>query len=124
MTATPLRHSAFLLKEIYASVFAVGAMFAAIGAVLVAPIRQAHYLMGLDPLLLSFIVVYHWRPWQRSRHRGGGYYHRHERWHYLGILFADIGKDDFHNAGRLCIDLSASRIVWDDVKMMRGCLRR
>jgi branched-chain amino acid transport system permease protein len=25
--------------------------------VLIAPIRQAHYLMGADPLLLSFIVV-------------------------------------------------------------------
>jgi len=40
-----------------AAVFAVGAMFAAVGAVLVVPVRQAHYLMGLDPLLLSFIVV-------------------------------------------------------------------
>ena len=27
------------------------------GAVLVVPIQQAHYLMGHDPLLLSFIVV-------------------------------------------------------------------
>ena len=27
------------------------------GAVLVVPIQQAHYLMGLDPLLMSFIVV-------------------------------------------------------------------
>ena len=45
------------VEKIYAYVFAVGAMFAAIGAVLVVPIRQAHYLMGLDPLLLSFIVV-------------------------------------------------------------------
>ena len=26
-------------------------------AVLIVPIQQAHYLMGLDPLLLSFIVV-------------------------------------------------------------------
>jgi branched-chain amino acid transport system permease protein len=25
--------------------------------VLIVPIRQAHYLMGLDPLLLSFITV-------------------------------------------------------------------
>ena len=45
------------VTRIYALVFAVGAMFAAVGAVLVVPIRQAHYLMGLDPLLLSFIVV-------------------------------------------------------------------
>ena len=29
----------------------------ALGAVLVVPIQQAHYLMGHDPLLLSFIVV-------------------------------------------------------------------
>jgi branched-chain amino acid transport system permease protein len=40
-----------------ASVFAAGAMLAALAAVLVVPIQQAHYLMGLDPLLLSFIVV-------------------------------------------------------------------
>jgi branched-chain amino acid transport system permease protein len=45
------------VERVYAMVFAAGAMLAAIGAVLVVPIRQAHYLMGLDPLLLSFIVV-------------------------------------------------------------------
>jgi len=45
------------VKKVYAIVFAVGAMFAAAAAILIVPIRQAHYLMGLDPLLLSFIVV-------------------------------------------------------------------
>ena len=45
------------IERVYAFVFAAGAMLAAIGAVLIVPIRQAHYLMGLDPLLLSFIVV-------------------------------------------------------------------
>ena len=43
--------------RVYAAVFAVGAMLAATAAVLIVPIRQAHYLMGLDPLLMSFIVV-------------------------------------------------------------------
>lgn len=43
--------------RVYGFVFAAGAMLAAIAAVLIVPIRQAHYLMGLDPLLLSFIVV-------------------------------------------------------------------
>lgn len=43
--------------RVYAVVFALGAMLAAIAGVLIVPIRQAHYLMGLDPLLLSFIVV-------------------------------------------------------------------
>jgi len=33
------------------------AAIAAIAAVLLVPIQQAHYLMGLDPLLMSFIVV-------------------------------------------------------------------
>jgi len=42
---------------VYGLVFAAGAMLAALGAVLIAPIRQVHYLMGLDPLLMSFIVV-------------------------------------------------------------------
>jgi branched-chain amino acid transport system permease protein len=43
--------------RVYAGVFAFGAMLAAVAAVLIVPISQAHYLMGLDPLLLSFIVV-------------------------------------------------------------------
>jgi branched-chain amino acid transport system permease protein len=45
------------VDRVYAGVFAAGAMLAAIAAVLIVPIRQAHYLMGLDPLLLSFVVV-------------------------------------------------------------------
>lgn len=45
------------VDKVYAGVFALGAMLAAIAAVLIVPISQAHYLMGLDPLLLSFIVV-------------------------------------------------------------------
>ncbi|MBL8584530.1 MAG: branched-chain amino acid ABC transporter permease [Rhizobiaceae bacterium] len=45
------------VDRVYAGVFALGAMLAAIAAVLIVPIQQAHYLMGLDPLLLSFIVV-------------------------------------------------------------------
>jgi branched-chain amino acid transport system permease protein len=45
------------VDRVYAMVFALGAGLAAIGAVLVVPVQQAHYLMGGDPLLLSFIVV-------------------------------------------------------------------
>jgi branched-chain amino acid transport system permease protein len=45
------------VRRIYATVFALGAGLAAIAGVLVVPIQQAHYLMGNDPLLLSFIVV-------------------------------------------------------------------
>ncbi len=45
------------VKRIYAIVFAMGAMFAALAGVLVVPIQQAHYLMGLNPLIMSFIVV-------------------------------------------------------------------
>ncbi len=45
------------VRRIYATVFAIGAMFAAVAGVLIVPIRQAEYLMGLEPLLLSFIVV-------------------------------------------------------------------
>ena len=45
------------VDRVYAVVFAVGAMLAAVAAVLIVPIQQAHYLMGHDPLLLSFIVV-------------------------------------------------------------------
>ncbi len=45
------------VDRVYAVVFAIGAMLAATAAVLIVPIQQAHYLMGGDPLLLSFIVV-------------------------------------------------------------------
>lgn len=43
--------------RVYAGTFAFGAALAAMAAVLVVPIQQAHYKMGADPLLLSFIVV-------------------------------------------------------------------
>lgn len=45
------------VDRVYALVFGLGAALAALAAVLVVPIQQAHYLMGGDPLLLSFIVV-------------------------------------------------------------------
>lgn len=45
------------VERVYAGVFMLGAMLAAVAAVLIVPIQQAHYLMGQDPLLLSFIVV-------------------------------------------------------------------
>ena len=45
------------VDRVYAGTFALGAALAAVAAVLVVPIQQAHYLMGGDPLLLSFIVV-------------------------------------------------------------------
>lgn len=45
------------VERVFALVFGMGAALAALGAVLVVPIQQAHYLMGADPLLLSFIVV-------------------------------------------------------------------
>ncbi len=45
------------VDRVYAGTFALGAMLAAVAAVLIVPISQAHYLMGQDPLLMSFIVV-------------------------------------------------------------------
>ncbi|MFQ5438660.1 MAG: branched-chain amino acid ABC transporter permease [Paracoccaceae bacterium] len=45
------------VERVFALTFGLGAALAALGAVLVVPIQQAHYLMGGDPLLLSFIVV-------------------------------------------------------------------
>lgn len=45
------------VDRVYAGVFALGAALAAVAAVLIVPIQQAHYLMGGDPLLMSFIVV-------------------------------------------------------------------
>jgi len=45
------------VERVYALTFGLGAALAALAAVLIVPISQAHYLMGADPLLLSFIVV-------------------------------------------------------------------
>lgn len=45
------------VERVYSGIFALGAMLAALAGVLIVPIQQAHYLMGLDPLLLSFITV-------------------------------------------------------------------
>jgi branched-chain amino acid transport system permease protein len=45
------------VERVYAGVFGLGAALAAFAGVLIVPIQQAHYLMGGDALLLSFIVV-------------------------------------------------------------------
>jgi branched-chain amino acid transport system permease protein len=45
------------VDRVYMGTFALGAGLAALAGVLIVPIQQAHYLMGHDPLLLSFIVV-------------------------------------------------------------------
>jgi len=43
--------------RVYSLTFVLGAMLAAVAGVLVVPLQQAYYLMGMDPLLLSFITV-------------------------------------------------------------------
>ncbi len=45
------------VDRVYMGTFALGAGLAALAGVLIVPIQQAHYLMGGDPLLMSFIVV-------------------------------------------------------------------
>ncbi|WP_163846385.1 branched-chain amino acid ABC transporter permease [Pseudooceanicola aestuarii] len=45
------------VARVHAGVFGAGAALAALAGVLVVPIQQAHYLMGGEALLLSFIVV-------------------------------------------------------------------
>ena len=45
------------ISTVYSLVFGAGAAIAAVGAVLIVPIQQAHYLRGGEPLLLAFIVV-------------------------------------------------------------------
>jgi branched-chain amino acid transport system permease protein len=45
------------VDRVYAVAFALGAVLTAVAGVLVVPIQQAHYLMGLDALLMSFVVV-------------------------------------------------------------------
>lgn len=45
------------VDRVYALVFALGAGLAALAAVLLVPVQQAHYLMGHDPMLMAFTVV-------------------------------------------------------------------
>ncbi|MFV2038562.1 MAG: branched-chain amino acid ABC transporter permease, partial [Paracoccaceae bacterium] len=45
------------VERVYAMVFGIGTGLAALAGVLIVPIQQAHYLMGGEALLLSFIVV-------------------------------------------------------------------
>lgn len=45
------------VDRVYAATYALGGVLAAFAGVLIVPVQQAHYLMGLDALLLSFMVV-------------------------------------------------------------------
>ena len=45
------------VKRVYTIAFGVGAGLAAVAGALIVPVQQAHYLMGQDALLLSFVVV-------------------------------------------------------------------
>lgn len=45
------------VDRLYTVAFALGAGLTAVAGALVVPIQQAHYLMGLDALLMSFVVV-------------------------------------------------------------------
>ena len=45
------------VERVYTIAFGVGGGLTAIAGALIVPVQQAHYLMGLDALLLSFIVV-------------------------------------------------------------------
>ena len=43
--------------RVYSAAFFLGAVLAGAAGALMVPAQQAHYLMGLEPLLLSFVVV-------------------------------------------------------------------
>ena len=43
--------------RVYSLAFGAGGGLAALAGALIVPVQQAHYLMGLDALLLSFVVV-------------------------------------------------------------------
>lgn len=54
---TTARSFGINVDRVYMGTFALGAGLAALAGVLIVPVQQAHYLMGGDPLLMSFIVV-------------------------------------------------------------------
>ena len=68
-TARPPPPSASTPTASMRCVFGLGAGLAAIAAVLIVPISQAHYLMGGDPLLLAFITVIIGGLGSLARHR-------------------------------------------------------
>ena len=45
------------VERVYTLAFGLGGGLTAIAGALIVPVQQAHYLMGLDALLMSFIVV-------------------------------------------------------------------
>ncbi|MBI4610525.1 MAG: branched-chain amino acid ABC transporter permease [Candidatus Rokubacteria bacterium] len=45
------------VSRIYTVAFALGGALAAVAGALIVPVQQAHYLMGLDALLMSFVAV-------------------------------------------------------------------
>jgi branched-chain amino acid transport system permease protein len=45
------------VERVYTLAFAAGAALAAVAGALIVPVQQAHYLMGQDALLTSFMVV-------------------------------------------------------------------
>jgi branched-chain amino acid transport system permease protein len=45
------------VSRVYTIAFGVGAGLAAVAGALIVPVQQAHYLMGQDALMLSFVVV-------------------------------------------------------------------
>lgn len=45
------------VDRVYTLAFALGAGLTAVAGALIVPVQQAHYLMGLDALLMSFVVV-------------------------------------------------------------------
>ena len=57
---------------VYAGVFAMGAGLAAVAAVLIVPIQQAHYLMGVRPIAAVIHRGHHWWVGQPAGYAGGG----------------------------------------------------
>jgi branched-chain amino acid transport system permease protein len=45
------------VERVYTLAFGFGGALTALAGALIVPVRQAHYLMGLDALLMSFVVV-------------------------------------------------------------------
>jgi branched-chain amino acid transport system permease protein len=88
------------VDRVYMGTFALGAGLAALAGVLVVPIQQAHYLMGGDPLLLSFIVVIIGGLGKPARHPDRGTGHRPVRRGDLDVLHADSGEDPCHASCR------------------------
>ena len=100
------------VDKVYALVFGLGAALAALGAVLIVPIQQAHYLMGGEPLLLAFIVVIVGGLGSLPGTVLAAVIIGLSDGHNFSVLYSDASQNPRHSPGSICVGVQTPGIVW------------